>query len=170
MYLDISVNHFIGSRSKRFLRGIVSFEKRIFVSVTHADLVSELTFKTKLLLTYRHYTEAYLRLPQTSKMESFAKIVDHCHKEHPLRSCSTLRSASGAKPIIILHPIVEKWSVPSYAAREKLKLPRLSAMMQSNTKTTTSKNVIPSSQTGQTWLTCASKSKYRPCKSFTLFH
>ena len=87
-------------------------------------------------------------------------------REHLLRCCSSLGFTSGVKPIIILHPIVEKWSVPSYVARGKLKLPRLSAMIQSNTKTTTSKNVLHSSRTGKKWLTCALKSKYRPWYNF----
>ena len=52
--------------------------------------------------------------------------------------CSSLRSTFGAKAIMILHPIEKKlsvvYSVPTNATTKKFKLPRLSAMIQSNAK------------------------------------
>ena len=84
-----------------------------------------------------------------------------------------------------LHPIVEKGlvvrSAPIYVAK-KLKLPLLSAIIQSNTKplpievhvTIFNQKTNLNSKADKcslfAWLTRASKSKYRPCKSFTLFH
>ena len=91
-----------------------------------------------LFVTYHHHIEASQELPETLRWRGLQiKAVNFCHKVVHLKCCSSLRSASWVKPIIVLHYIVKKWSVawsvPSYAARKKYKLPPVSVTIQSIT-------------------------------------
>ena len=56
------------------------FEKGVIASVTQADLGSNRSSKMEIFVAYHQHIRAYLGYPglsQTSKMESFTKIVNN---------------------------------------------------------------------------------------------
>ena len=129
----------------------------VLVAMTRALHVgwSRIWVKNGDFVAYCHHIGTYPghpRLLQTCEMEFYknSKVFNYCQQEFHLRRCSSSRSASRVTAIVIMHPVVEKWSfvwsVTSYAARKKKILPRWSEMIKSKTSTTC-KSALHSSQT-----------------------
>ena len=144
----------------------------------------------EIFVAYCHHIGTYPghpRLLQTCEMEFYknSKVFNYCQQEVHLRRCSSSRSASRVTAIVIMHPIVEKWSfewsVTSYAARKKNfyfdEVKWLSPKQPLQVKvhfTPLKQKTNLSSKTVKwelvLWFTRAPKSEYRLCKSFTVFH